>query len=77
LEIAFVEFLRWVRVLALDEAIMRRFGGIRGNLRRRGLIIGDPDILIDATALHDDLTLETGNLDHFRRIPDLQLYQAA
>ncbi|HEY2290431.1 MAG TPA: type II toxin-antitoxin system VapC family toxin [Thermoanaerobaculia bacterium] len=39
---------------------------------RQGAIIGDADILIAATALVHDLTLVTGNLDHFRRIPNLR-----
>jgi predicted nucleic acid-binding protein len=74
--IVFLQLLRWTRVLPLDESVMRRFAGIRGGLRRRGQIIGDPDILIAATALHYDLTLVTRNHDHFRRVPDLKIYQA-
>ncbi len=75
LEIAFLEFLRRCPVLPLNEAIMRRFAGIRGRLRRRGELIGDADTLIAATALHHDLTLVTRNLDHFRRISDLRIYE--
>ncbi len=75
LEVAFVELLRWIKVLSLDEAIMRRFAAVRGSLRKRGQMIGDPDVLIAATALHLDLTLVTRNFDHFLRIPDLKLYE--
>lgn len=39
-------------------------------------IIGDPDILIAATALYHDLTLVTRNQAHFQRIPDLKLYHS-
>ena len=74
-EAAFLNLLRWVRVLAPDEAIMRRFAGIRGGLRARGELIGDADILIAATALHHDLILVTRNLSHFARISDLKLYR--
>lgn len=74
-ELAFRSFLRGVDVLPLNRAIMRRFARIRGNLRRRGQIIGDPDILIAATALHHGLTLVTRNISHFQRIPGLSLYQ--
>jgi len=73
-EVAFLEFLRWARVLPLDEAIMRRFAGIRGSLRRKGMGINDPDILIAATALLNDLTLVTRNLKHFSRVPDLRVF---
>ena len=54
---------------------MKRFALIRGDLRRRGQIIGDADLLVGATALHHDLTLITRNVAHFRGIPSLKLYQ--
>jgi len=38
-------------------------------------VIADFDLMIGATALYDDLTMLTFNLRHFRRIPDLKLYQ--
>jgi tRNA(fMet)-specific endonuclease VapC len=54
---------------------MERFAGIRADLRRRGQIISDFDILLAATALHYDLTVLSRNIRHFNRIPDLKLYQ--
>jgi tRNA(fMet)-specific endonuclease VapC len=71
---AFRQFLREVDVLPLNRAIMQRFARIRGELRRRGQLIGDPDILIAATALHHNLTLVTRNLKDFQRISGLNLY---
>ena len=73
-ERVFRQFLRAVDVLPLTRPIMRRFARLRGDLRRRGQLIGDPDLLIAATALHHDLTLVTGNRAHFQRIPDLRLH---
>jgi predicted nucleic acid-binding protein len=73
-ERVFRQFLRAVDVLRLTRPIMRRFARVRGDLRRRGQLIGDPDVLIAATALHHDLTLVTGNRAHFRRISELRLY---
>lgn len=73
-ERVFQQFLRRVSVLPLNRAIMRRFAQIRGDLRQRGLLIGDPDVLIAATALHHDLVLVTRNRHHFERIATLQLY---
>lgn len=72
----FRELLRSVPVLPLNQAIMRRFARIRGQLRRQGRIIGDPDIIIGATALHYDLRLVTRNVSHFERIPELRLHQS-
>ncbi|MBI4493912.1 MAG: type II toxin-antitoxin system VapC family toxin [Chloroflexi bacterium] len=54
---------------------MQRFARIRGQLRRSGRVVGDPDLLIAATALHHHLILVTRNLRDFSRIPDLKLYQ--
>ncbi|HAJ35323.1 MAG TPA: VapC toxin family PIN domain ribonuclease [Chloroflexi bacterium] len=72
-ESGFRNFLRGVMLLPLDRAIMRRFARVRGDLRRKGLLIGDPDLLIAATALHYDLTLLTHNALHFRRITGLRM----
>jgi tRNA(fMet)-specific endonuclease VapC len=74
-EAGFRRFLRGVQVLPLHQAIMRRFARLRGELRRQGRRIGDSDLLIAATALHYDRILVTHNLEHFRRIPGLQLYE--
>jgi predicted nucleic acid-binding protein len=71
----FQQFLRWVEVLPLNRSIMKQFAQIRGHLRRSGQLIGDPDLMIAATALYHDLTVVTHNFRHFRRVPDLKLYQ--
>jgi tRNA(fMet)-specific endonuclease VapC len=68
-------FLRSVEVLPLNRSVMKRFARVRGELRRTGQIIGDPDILIGATALERNLTLLTHNRRHFERIPGLTLYR--
>ena len=68
-------FLRFVNVLPLNQSIMKRFARIRGDLRRGGQLIGDPDILIGATALHYKLIVVTRNVRHFERIPGLVIYQ--
>jgi predicted nucleic acid-binding protein len=39
------------------------------------MMIGDPDLLIAATAVRRDLILITRNTRHFERIPDLKLYR--
>ncbi|MBI3913582.1 MAG: type II toxin-antitoxin system VapC family toxin [Chloroflexi bacterium] len=73
-EAGFRKFLQWVDVLPLNRRIMQRFARIRGQLRKQGQLIGDPDILIAATALHNDLTLVSRNLKHFQRIANLKLH---
>jgi predicted nucleic acid-binding protein len=70
----FRQFLRGVTVLPLTRRIMHRFAQVRGDLRQRGLIIGDFDIAIAATALHYNLSLVTRNTRHFQRVPGLTIY---
>lgn len=71
----FRRFLARLALLSRDDAVMERFAYIRAELRRRGQLIPDLDLLIAATALHHDLTLLTRNVRHFKRIPELRLYQ--
>jgi tRNA(fMet)-specific endonuclease VapC len=71
-ERGFRDFLRLVPVLPLRQRDMKRFAIIRGALRRSGSPIGDPDLLIAATAIERDLMLVTGNLRHFGRISGLK-----
>jgi len=71
----FRRFLARLAVLPLDDAVTERFAGIRAELRRRGQLIPDLDLLIAATAMHHDLALLTRNVRHFHRIPELTLYE--
>lgn len=71
----FRRFLDRLALLPLDDAIMERFARIRADLRRRGQLIPDLDLLIAATAMRHDLTLLTRNVRHFHRIPDLRIHQ--
>ncbi len=75
LEIARIrQFLCTFEVLGLDDPTMEIFARLRAQLRRRGQIIPDFDILIASTALQYDLTLLTRNMRHFARVPNLRLY---
>jgi tRNA(fMet)-specific endonuclease VapC len=74
-ETGFRNFLRGVDVLPLTRDTMNRFASIRGELRKRGDLIGDMDLLIASTALHYQLSLISRNLRHFRRVPQLDIYR--
>lgn len=58
-------------VYPLTDDIIVQASDIYAYLHKQGLLISDADILITATALIHSLTLVTGNLDHFDRIPNL------
>jgi len=46
---------------------------IWANLKRRGLLIGEVDILIAGIALSEGLAVATHNVSHFARINNLQV----
>jgi tRNA(fMet)-specific endonuclease VapC len=58
-------------VLAFDEPAARRYGQLRAKLESAGTPIGDADMRIAAIALAHGLTLVTGNVRHFARVPGL------
>ena len=72
-EVIFRHFLRGVSVPSINRPIARQFALIRGDLRVKGQLIGQPDILIAATAIYHDLTLLTRNVKDYQRIPTLRL----
>jgi tRNA(fMet)-specific endonuclease VapC len=67
------EFLAGIVVLGIDEEICKRFGELRGSLRRGGKLVGDFDLLIAASALRHNLTLVTNNRRHFETIEELRI----
>ena len=60
-------------ILPFDTAAARRYGEVRAGLERRGTPLGDADLRIGAIALARDLTVVTGNVRHFERIPGLSV----
>lgn len=67
------DFLYGVEILTLNDDICRLFAQERGRLRAAGMIIGDFDLLIGATAICYDLTLLTNNRRHFERLDGLSI----
>jgi tRNA(fMet)-specific endonuclease VapC len=67
------DFLQGVSLFSLDEETAKLFGRQRGKLRADGMIIGDSDIWIAATALQYNLVLLTNNRRHFERIEGLRI----
>lgn len=60
-------------ILPFDDVAARIYGEVRAQLERQGNLIGDADIRIASIALSHNLTLVTGNVRHFERIPGLSL----
>ncbi len=66
-------FLSFVDVILVDDAICRIFAGERSRLRATGLNIADFDLLIGSTAIRHGLVLLTNNRRHFERIQGLHI----
>ncbi len=65
-----------VTVLSYDVAAARVYGQVRAQLETAGRPLADADLQIAATALLHDLELVTGNVKHFRRVPELRVSPA-
>ena len=72
-EAAFAQFCAANVIHPVTDAVIVRAADIYADLHQRGLLIGDADILIAATALEHKLVLVTNNTSHFNRIADLGL----
>ena len=59
--------------LPFDDACADQYGVIRTELETAGTPIGPNDLMIAATALANDATLVTHNLQEFARVPGLRL----
>jgi tRNA(fMet)-specific endonuclease VapC len=58
-------------VLPLEPPVEQHYGDIRARLQQAGQIIGGNDLFIAAHARALGLTLVTGNLREFERVPGL------
>lgn len=60
-----------VEIVQPDIPILKRFGLVKAELQRMGMVIPDADVFIASTAMEIGAKLITGNLKHFERIPGL------
>jgi tRNA(fMet)-specific endonuclease VapC len=58
-------------VLPFDESAARVYGSLRAQLESDGQPLAEPDLRIASISLSRDLTLVTGNVRHFDRVPGL------
>jgi tRNA(fMet)-specific endonuclease VapC len=67
------ELLADVSVLPFDVASAYQFGRLRVILRKQGVSVSPPDLMIGAMAVAHDLILVTDNTSHFQQVPGLRL----
>lgn len=66
-------FKKNLTILSDSEESALQFGKIKADLRSKGKIIEDFDIVIASIAIVNSCILITNNTDHFERIDDLQI----
>jgi tRNA(fMet)-specific endonuclease VapC len=66
-------FLAGVEVVGLTLPIVDVWAQVRGLLRKRGLRVGDNDLINAATALHFGMTLVTRNVRDYENVPGIDL----
>lgn len=62
-----------LEALSFDGKAARTYGRLRAQLEQAGTPVSEPDLRIASIALTHDLTLVTGNVRHFERIPGLRV----
>ena len=62
-----------VGILPFDEVAAETYGPVRARLEAAGTPLGEPDLRVASIALANDLTLVSGNVRHFSRVPQLRL----
>lgn len=60
-------------ILPVTEPVARRYSRLTRKLRKHGGLIGSNDLWIAAAAMDKRLPLVTRNLEHFARIPGLEV----
>jgi predicted nucleic acid-binding protein len=60
-------------VLPFDVGAAEVYGPLRASLESEGRGLDEPDLRIASIALSRGLTLITGNVRHFSRVPDLRV----
>ncbi len=65
--------IRQTGIVPLNKTALDIAADLHADLRGKGQLIEDADLLIAAIALAHDLTLLTDNVRHFQRIESLQI----
>jgi len=57
----------------INDPITTIFAEHKSLLKKKGITVGDFDLLIAAFALHHNLAVVTNNISHFKQISDLKI----
>ena len=60
-------------ISSINREILEIASTLFSDLQKKGITVGDNDILIAAYCIHHDFTLVTNNEKHFKDIPNLKM----
>ena len=69
----FEEFMQENELISLGKETIQKAAEIYADLKKKGNLIEDADILIASIALVENLVLVTDNISHFERVEGLQI----
>jgi len=69
----FEDFASKCKILTLTKSSLNISASRYGQLRRKGILIGTPDLLIAGIAIDYNLVLVTNNTKHYKHIDGIQL----
>jgi tRNA(fMet)-specific endonuclease VapC len=64
-------------VVPSDHDVCREYGQLKAGLQKAGIVVGDNDLWIAASALRHSIPLISNNRRHFENIPGLELISLA
>lgn len=67
------DFVNGLNKLNIEKQVAHLFASLKAELRRKGKLIEDFDLLIAATALFYEMTLVTNSVQHFSRFAELRI----
>ena len=70
---ALMKLLTLIAVLPYDDSAAIEYGDIRADLKRRGCLVGNMDMLIAAHARSLGMVLVTNNTNEFSRVSGLRI----
>jgi tRNA(fMet)-specific endonuclease VapC len=69
----FAQFCQHCHILPLSDAALDQAASLYAELRQRGELIGEVDLLIAGIALANGMGIVTHNTSHFRRVQGLHV----
>jgi tRNA(fMet)-specific endonuclease VapC len=60
-------------VLSFDRSAAEVYGELHATLEKKGVTVSEPDLRIASICLSNKVSLSTGNLKHFSKVPGLDV----